>query len=149
MHRALGVVALALLASCALPVPVPRARGDRDYEKKAVNTAEAVLSAVSTAHLAATASLHGKAFGAYLDAVVTDAEDDAEGAAATFLAIQSPSERSDGTRRDLDGILGEATSALADLRTAVRRGDSGAIRTVVTTLGASRTRLEGFEKEHG
>src|SRR5919204_5763909 len=108
---------LVAVAACTGPV-----RSTGVYEAKAGQTAEVVASAVETARLAADAGGNGKAFGRYLTQVLVEAERDAGAAQGTFDAIQPPDHRADRLRDRLDELLTEATSTLAELRIAARRG---------------------------
>ena len=108
---------LLLLGACTGPV-----RSANVYESKAGVTAETVASAVETARLAVQAAQDGDAYGRYLTQVLAEAEEDADAAQATFEGIQPPDRRADELRDRLDGLLGQATDTLAELRTLARRG---------------------------
>jgi hypothetical protein len=103
---------------------------------KAGQTAEVVASAVETARLAADAGGNGKAFGRYLTAQ------------GTFDAIQPPDLRADQLRDRLDELLTEATSTLAELRIAARRGRIAELPALARPLGKVAERLHAFAEAH-
>lgn len=149
--RGVARVALVLLvATCAAcAVPVPTARGARDYELKAHHTADTVLSAVNTARLVAQAASRGDAYERYVRTALTDAEDTAGGAEATFGAIQPPDERSDALRDELLDIVADATDVIAELRIASRRGQLSRLASIAEPLAEVAHRLEVFSEQHG
>src|SRR6266545_2127721 len=84
------VAAYALAAVTACTQPLGPARTEGDYELKAANTAEAVLSAVRTAELATEVAVRGRAFPPYVSVLLGEAESDADGAVSTFEKVQPP-----------------------------------------------------------
>ncbi|HEX6673625.1 MAG TPA: hypothetical protein VF486_01155 [Actinomycetes bacterium] len=144
MRRPLLVVPLVLLlGACTGPV-----RSSAVYESKAGETAKVVGSAVETARLAVDASTGRKAYGRYLTQVLLDAEEDATAAQGTFDGIQPPDRRADQLRDSLDKLLDEATSTLAALRTAARRGHLGELRGLAGPLPKLSARLGDFAEAH-
>jgi hypothetical protein len=136
--RRTAVVALlagVLSASCA--VPVPTARSAADYTKKATHTAEEVVSAVETTLLALEGASRDRAFVTTLAVIVTDAEDDARGAAGTFERVEPRGKGADAVRQELVPLLRQAVDGLADARIATRRGLTGP-----TTITPLERRLE-------
>ena len=111
------VVAAVASAGCVSP-----SRTDRDYQLKAGNSAKAVASSVATAVLGAEAAGEGKAPATYLSVLLGRAEEDASSVQGTFDSVQPPSSEADRLRTQVDGLLSDAVSGLADLRIAVRRG---------------------------
>jgi hypothetical protein len=147
VHRvALGALAVAL-AGCTRSVGPTRTADD--YEAKAADTAEAVLSAVRTAELVAVAADRGRAFGPFVAVALDDAEGEASGAAATFESLQPPGPSSDRLRDELGDLTGEAADALAGLRIAARRGDLDELGRRAEPLDDLGDRLEAFAERHG
>jgi hypothetical protein len=143
MFRRLALVALALaLTACVAP-----ASSFAAYEEDAVNTTETVLSAVETARLTVRIS-DGKAFPPTVTILFEEAEDDAAGAQSTFDSVQPPDERSDRLREDLDRLLSEAVTTLADLRIAARRSELETLPSIAEPLESLSTRLEDFAEAH-
>src|SRR5919198_4758834 len=130
MRRPLLALSLVvLLGACTGPV-----RSSAVYESKAGETAKVVGSAVQSARLAVDAASGRKAYGRYLTQVLLDAEEDATAAQGTFDGIQPPDRRADQLRNSLDRLLDEATSTLADLRVAARRGHLDELRGLAAPL---------------
>lgn len=143
-----GVVA-AVLALGACTQPLGPARTEEDYELKAADTAETVLSAVRTAELATDVAVRGRAFPPYVSVLLRDAESDADGAASTFERIQPPSARSDRLRSRLGDLTSEATDVLSALRITARRADLDALGPRSRDLEGLADRLDAFANEHG
>ena len=145
-----AVVACALsvlLVSCTQPIGP--ARTFEDYELKAASTADAVLSAVRTAELAADVAARGRAFPPYVSVLLQDAESDADGAVSTFEKVQPPDARSDRLRTQLGDLTSEATDALSTLRITARRADLDALGPRSRDLEGLANRLDAFASEHG
>ena len=120
-RRAACVVVLGsclLIAACAGPVP-----GYGAYRHAALQTAMAMVSDLASAQLAAELGLRGQSFPAFTDGNVTDAENDAGSVNSTFSSRQPPDARSDVLRQKMLRALSGGTSALTDLRVAVRMQD--------------------------
>lgn len=139
-----GVLALCLSAGCVSP-----ARSDRDYQLKAGNSAKSVVSSLATAVLGAKAGGEHKATEAYLSVLIGGAEKDALSVQGTFDSYQPPSKEADSLRDELDTLLNDATSGLAALRIAVRRGEldqlpvlAGSLQTTLDQLQALADRYE-------
>jgi hypothetical protein len=144
MRRPLLALSLVvLLGACTGPV-----RSSAVYESKAGETAKVVGSAVQSARLAVDAASGRKAYGRYLTQVLLDAEEDATAAQGTFDGIQPPDRRADQLRDSLDKLLDEATSTLADLRVAARRGHLGELRGLAEPLPRLSDRLDAFAEAH-
>src|SRR5204863_4928289 len=129
------VVALSscpLIAACAGPVP-----DDGAYRHAALNTAMAMASDLASARLAAQIGLRGKSFPTFTDGNVTDAENDADSVNSTFTSRQPPDARSDVLRQTMDQALSDGTSALTDLRVAVRMDDRAQVRKALGEVGRS------------
>ena len=138
-----AVPLLVVVAACTGPV-----RSSGVYEAKAGQTAEVAASAVETARLAADAGGDGKAFGRYLTQVLVEAERDAGAAQGTFDAIQPPDRRADRLRDRLDELLTEATSTLAEMRIAARRGRTAELPALARPLAEVAERLHAFAEAH-
>jgi hypothetical protein len=145
-----AVVALAgvVLGGVACVQPVGPARTAEDYELKAKDTAETVLSSVRTASLAVDVAERDRAFPPYVSVVLSDAEDDAGGAVSTFDSIQPPGRSSDRLRDQLGDLLDRAESALSAARIAARRIDDDALAAQAAPLDEVATDLEAFISEH-
>ena len=150
MRYGRGVVGLALLASIGLGLSgcVAPARTYADYEGKAADTADTVLSAVETARLAATAAGQDDALAPYLSVVLGEAEGDASSARGLFDSIQPPDPRSDQLRARLDRIMDQAIQGLAVLRISVRRGEVARLPRLAGPLGSVSGELDAFAKAH-
>jgi hypothetical protein len=136
-----------LLVACVQPVGP--ARTADDYERKAKDTAETVVSSLRTAELAVDVAGRDRAFPPYVSVVLSDAEDDASGAASTFGSVQPPGEGSDRLRDQLGDLLDEAEDALARARIAARRVDGEALAAEAEPLGRIAAELDAFVTEHG
>lgn len=134
---------LLLLGACTGPV-----RSANVYESKAGVTAETVASAVETARLAVQAAQDGDAYGRYLTQVLAEAEQDADAAQGTFEGIQPPDRRADELRDRLDGLLGQATDTLAELRTLARRGRFAELAELAAPLAELAEELHAFAEAH-
>jgi hypothetical protein len=139
-------VAASLAAGCVQPVGP--ARTADDYERKAKDTAETVLSAVRTAELAVDVAVRDRAFPSYVAVVLGDAEGEAAGAASTFAKVQPPGASSDRLRGELGDLLDEADDVLSATRIAGRRSDDEALGAQAEALGRLADRLDAFVTEH-
>ena len=134
-RRVACVVALSscpLIAACAGPVP-----DDGAYRHAALNTAMAMASDLASARLAAQIGLRGKSFPTFTDGNVTDAENDADSVNSTFTSRQPPDAGSGALRQKMLRALSDGTSALTDLRVAVRMDDPAAVRKALGEVGKS------------
>ena len=134
-RRVACVVALSscpLIAACAGPVP-----DDGAYRHAALQTALAMGSALASGQLAAQLGLQGKSFSAFTDGNVTDAENDADSVNSTFTSRQPPDAGSGALRQKMLQDLSDGTSALTDLRVAVRMDDPAAVRKALAEVGKS------------
>jgi hypothetical protein len=144
--KALVVVLCGVVGACVQPVGP--ARTADDYERKAKDTAETVLSAVRTAALAVDVADRGRAFSPYVSVVLSDAEDDASGAAATFSSVQPPGASSDRLRAELTDLLDEAANALSGARIAARRADGAGLAAEARPLRQVADELDRFVSDH-
>jgi hypothetical protein len=118
------------------------------YEHKAKHTAEAVLSAVQTARLGARVGTNGDAFGPYVSVVLSDAEEGAAHAHATFDSVQPPDAHADQLRRQLGTLLTKSDDHLSALRIAARRGELGRLSRLAVPLRALARKLDQFVSRH-
>ena len=120
------------LAACAGPVP-----DDGAYRHAALQTSMAMVSDLASGQLAAQLGLQGKSFSAFTDGNVTDAENDADSVDSTFSSRQPPDARADALRQTMDQALSGGTSALSDLRVAVRMKDRAQVRKALAEVSRS------------
>jgi hypothetical protein len=123
------VILAALLAGCASPTVDPS-----NYRTKVHDTAAAMISEINTATLTAHAWRARRVTTPYADTVVSNAESSAGTIASVFDSRQPPSEGSSSLKEKIDGPLQSATSALTDLRIALRRGDRAQVDKAVQDL---------------
>jgi hypothetical protein len=145
MWRRVACVALCscpLLVACAAPVP-----DDGAYRHAALLTSMAMVSDLATGQLAAQLGLRGSSFPAFTDGNVTDAENDADSVNSTFSSRQPPDARSDALRQKMLQALSDGTSALTDLRVAVRMGDRAQVRRALAEVGKSLKTFGSLQQE--
>jgi hypothetical protein len=144
MTRRWGAVFVVLaLCSCVGP-----ARSFDDYEGKAADTADSVVSAVGTARLAVQAAADGRAFAPYLSVVLAETEGDVRASIDTFGSIQPPDARSDALRTELLDLTDRAVAVLSQLRIRVRWGDLAALPEVARPLDGLGSELTVFSEAH-
>jgi hypothetical protein len=144
-RRLAGVVVLSsclLLAACAGPVPDYGA-----YRHAALNTATAMVSNLASAQLAARLGLQGRSFPAFTDGNVTNAENDADSVNSTFGSRQPPDARADALRQKMLQALSDATSALTDLRIAVRMGGRLQVTRALAEVSQSLRHFAAIQQE--
>ena len=141
--RWVAVVLLIPLAACVGP-----ARSFGSYEGKAGATANDMLSAVASAHLTVEIAVRGRAFGPDVTVGLTEDEKGAGEIQRTFDSIQPPDARSDQLRSELDSLMSQAVSALANLRIAARRNQISDLGRLVAPLGGLADKLDAFGKAH-
>ena len=147
MWRKLACVVAALssgplLVACAGPVPDEGA-----YRHAALQTSMAMVSDLGSGQLAAQLGLQGKSFSAFTDGNVTDAENDADSVDSTFGSRQPPDARSDALRQKMLQALSDGTSALTDLRVAVRMEDRAQVRKALGEVGKSLKAFNDLQQE--
>src|SRR5204862_3603556 len=118
------------------------------YRAKAVNTAEAVHSAVASDLLVIEAVRDEHTTAPYVSVATSQAEDDASSSASTFLSMQPPDDASNDLRDELSDVLDEAETALADARIAARAGVNDDLLASEPKLRAVGDKLEGFQQDH-
>src|SRR5690242_3422906 len=131
-----------LLIACAAPVPDERA-----YRHAALQTSMAMVSALASAQLAAGLGLRGSSFPAFTDGNVTNAENDADSVNSTFSSRQPPDARSNALRQTMLQALSDGTSALTDLRVAVRIDDRAQVRKALAEVGKSLKTFDDLQQE--
>ena len=131
-----------LLTACAAPIPDAGA-----YRHAALQTSTAMVSALASGQLAAQLGLRGSSFPAFTDGNVTDAENDADSVNSTFTSRQPPDARSDALRQKMLQALSDGTSALTDLRVAVRMGDRTQVRKALAEVGKSLKTFGSLQQE--
>jgi hypothetical protein len=146
MWRRLACVAVLgsclLLAACAAPVP-----DDGAYRHAALQTSMAMVSDLASARLAAGLGLRGSSLPAFTDGNVTDAENDADSVNSTFSSRQPPDARSGALRQKMLQALSDGTSALTDLRVAVRMDDPDQVRKALAEVGKSLKTFNDLQQE--
>jgi hypothetical protein len=130
-----------LLVACAGPVPNYGA-----YRHAALNTAMAMVSNLASAQLVAELGLRGSSFPAFTDDSITEAENDADSVNSTFSSRQPPDARSDVLRQKMSQALSDATSALTDLRVAVRMEDRAQVSRALGEVRQSRRHFAAIEQ---
>ncbi|MEY2420702.1 MAG: hypothetical protein QOI95_769 [Acidimicrobiaceae bacterium] len=142
------MVAIAMAALLTSGACVGSARGEGDYQKKAVATTEHVRSSVRTVQLAIQAADEDDAFGPFLSRVISQAEDDAGSAVNGFDTIQPPTDTSDQLRDDVDQIAADSLDLIAAARIAIRRGDLEGLAGLADLLAQAGDNLEQFGQDH-
>lgn len=143
LARALAGLLLAgpLLAGCVAPAPT-----DAAYRSKAARTANDALSQVETARMAVDASQRGRLTQAYLEVLLSGAEDSFGSVQQTFDSVQPPDDpASDKVRDTLDGLLSGGADGLSALRIAARRHDTGQLRENTRALELVASGLSTFD----
>ncbi|MGE5765165.1 MAG: hypothetical protein ACM3ZF_15225 [Mycobacterium leprae] len=103
-----------------------------------------MVAVVETARVTAGAAGSGRLLPAYVAVALRDAEDDANGIVATFDSVQPPSAAADALRAGLDDTLQQATSRIADLRIAARRGRLDRLPSLARPLADVSLRLRRY-----
>ena len=109
----------------------------------------AMVSNLSSAQLVAELGLRGSSFPAFTDDSITQAENDADSVNSTFSSRQPPDAGSGALRQKMLQALSDGTSALTDLRVAVRMEDRtqvkkalAEVRKSVKTFGTLQQELQ-------
>ena len=117
------------------------------YRHAALQTSMAMVSDLASGQLAAQLGLRGSSFPAFTDGNVTDAENDADSVSSTFGSRQPPDARSDALRQKMLQALSDGTSALTDLRVAVRMEDRAQVRKALGEVGKSLKTFNDLQQE--
>lgn len=107
---------------------------DGGYRAKTAGMLRDISSSLATAKLAVGLDLKGRTALALTDESVSQAESDASSSESSWETRQPPSDAMLALHDRISGPVQDAVSALRKLRIAVRRGDSGAIRTALHGL---------------
>ena len=133
-----------MASSCVAP-----ARSQAAYQGKAVDTAEAVVSAARTVLLTARLAADGRSFAPTVAVTVADAESDAASARDAFASVQPPDGASDAIRRDLLPAVERAVRVIELVRIAARRGELDRLPAIARPLDAIATGLDRFSTTEG
>jgi len=145
VRPAVPAVLLAVLAVCCAGCVAP-APGIAPYQSKAARAAGAALSQVETARTAVAASQRGRLPQAYLEVLLSGAEDDLGSVQQAFDSVQPPDDpRADRIRTDLDDLLGQAADGLGALRIAARRQDTAELASTAHALELVASGLSTFD----
>jgi hypothetical protein len=150
--RRVTIVVLVVLIGIALFVglrPLSPTRTADDYEHKAKDTAESVLSSVQTARVVARVGTDGDAFGPYVSVVLSESETGAAKAQGVFDGIQPPDPRSDAVRDRLGRLLDRSADTLSRLRITARRGELDRLAREARPLRALAAELQDFIDDPG
>jgi hypothetical protein len=144
--RRLVIAGLATLAAAGCVAPAPTVSA---YEGKAAKTAQAALSAVETARLAAETATAGKLPGPTLETVLTESEDAYSSVQQTFDSVEPPDDpRADQIRTALDELLTAGAAGLQQLRIQARRGQRDRLAATARSLADPAAGLARFERQH-
>jgi hypothetical protein len=146
MRRAV-IAVLVIVVAIALFVglhPISPARTFDDYQHKAKDTAESVLSSVETARLAARIGTRGDAFGPYVSVLLSESDEGVGKAQSVFDSVQPPDARSDAVRDRLGKLLTRSNDAVARLRIIARRGELDRLERQARPLRRIATDLRDF-----
>jgi hypothetical protein len=145
LRSALQIVALVILAAaCVAPT-----RTEAAYQAKAVDTAEAVVSAARTVLLIGRVAAADRSFGPSVAVTVADAETDAASARDAFASIQPPAPSSDAIRQDLLPEVQRAVDVIELVRIAARRDQLGRLPAIASPLEPIAGWLERFATRYG
>lgn len=136
-----GIVCL--LSGCVQHFITP-ARSYEAYAAKAAATAEAALSSVETVLLIAETASDGKSFGTFVRVSLSEQEDALDGIQSGFRSIQPPDARSAELRAELDAVLSDALTHVADVRIAARRDGLDDLDVVAAPLRADADALSAI-----
>lgn len=138
-----GVLLAAALAVAGCVAPAPTAGA---YRSKAARTASAALSEVETARLAVAANRAGRMPRAYLEVLVSGAEEAFGSVQQTFDSVQPPDDpAADAVRDALDKLLADGADGLGALRIATRRADHSAMDKAAADLATVANGLSTFD----
>jgi hypothetical protein len=150
VRRRFASVVGAIVLVFALTGCVGPARTTATYQGKAVRTARDSLSELQTALLSVQTSQRGRMMQAYLETVLSEAEDAFSSIQATFDSIQPPNTvTADTLRQSLDVLLADGADGMAQLRIFARRQDTVRLAARARKLAATGRGLEQFVQEHG
>ena len=132
---------LVLSAGCASPSLTMS-----DYQTKTRTTARAVAGIAAVAHTGAQQWARGQLSREYADTMITEAETDVGSIISTYDSRQPPTSAAIALKNKLDKPLQQISSALTDLRIALRRGDHAGVAKAAAALVKPRTMLNAMEQ---
>ena len=150
--RRVVLVLLVIIVAIGLFVglhPLSPTRTSDDFEHKAKNTAESVLSSVQTARLAARVATRGDAFGPFVSVLLSESDTGVAKAQGEFESLQPPNHHSDRVRDRLDELLTRASDDVARLRITARRGELTRLQRQARPLRALASELRDFIDDPG
>jgi hypothetical protein len=136
---------LLLAGSMMLGGCVGHARTTGAYRGKASHSAEEAASALQTALLAVQTSAKGNLLDAYLEIVLSQAEDDFSSIEQQFDSIQPPNTaEADKLRSRLDDLFTKGSNTLSELRILSRRDDQEEMEKTARDIPALADKLDRF-----
>jgi hypothetical protein len=150
--RRLVLTGLVVIVAVALVIglhPISPARTLDDYEHKAKDTAESVLSSVETARLAARVGSRGDAFGPYVSVLLSESDEAIAKAQGVFDSVQPPDRRADAIRTRLGSLLDRSSDAVARVRITARRGELNRLDRLARPLPRLAAQLRRFIAQPG
>ncbi len=146
---AIAIIVLAIAIALVVGIhPVGPARTFDDYEHKAKDTAESVLSSVQTARLTARLASEGRLLGTAASVLLSESDSGVGHAQQVFEGIQPPDAHADVVRARLLRLLDRSAATVQELRIAARRGDVESLRAKAAPLAGLAARLETFVEDH-
>lgn len=121
--RATPRAAVAVVLALVVPACVGPSRTKEDYERKAANSAEAMVSVIESALMTADLAGDGRAPAPYVSLRLSESEDDAASIETAFGAAQPPDPHLDGLRMEILTAIGKASDVVEELRLASYRGE--------------------------
>jgi hypothetical protein len=146
------IAGLVVIVGVALLIglhPISPARTLDDYEHKAKDTAQSVLSSIETARLAARVGTRGDAFGPYVSVMLSESDTAVTKAQGVFDSVQPPDRHADAIRTRLGVLLNRASDGVARLRITARRGQLDRLERQARPLEHLATRLQRFIEDPG
>ena len=134
-----SAAAIGVGAGCATPSPTMS-----DYQTKTRTTARAMAGVIGVARTGAQQWASHRLTQAYADTMITECESDAGSIINTYDSRQPPTEAAITLRQKMDQPLQDASSALSDLRIALRRNDRQSVTKAIDDLAKPLKALNGF-----
>ncbi|MDQ3953939.1 MAG: hypothetical protein M3285_00105, partial [Actinomycetota bacterium] len=128
-------------ASCVSP-----SRTMEDYERKAANSAESMISVAESTILAADLASSGNAPAPFVSLRLRESEEDAEWIITSFSAVQPPTEEADDLRNDVLRTLDEVASITTAARIKAYRAELNDLPETVAPLKRLVSDLEDLAK---
>jgi hypothetical protein len=147
MTAAHRIAASVLAVACTVTGCVGHARTTDAYRGKASHSAEEAASALQTALLSVQLSAKGNMLDAYLETVLSQAEDDFSSIEQQFDSIQPPNtDAADQLQSRLDDLLTKGSDTLSQLRILARRDDQAEMVKTAGDIPALVTKFTKFTK---